>query len=87
MANIASTKLSSKGQVIIPENIRKKLKLETGTQFVVLGEKDIVILKKVSPPNIDEFNSLIKKARKIAKKAGLKKSDINLAIKKIRAKM
>jgi len=44
MANVATTKLSSKGQVVIPENIRKKLKLEVGAQFVVLGDKDVVIL-------------------------------------------
>ncbi len=85
MANVATTKLSSKGQVVIPENIRKKLKLETGVQFVVLGDKDVVILKKISPPTIDEFDALIKEARKIAKQVGLKKSDIELAIKRVRS--
>ena len=85
MANVATTKLSSKGQVVIPENIRKKLKLETGVQFVVLGDKDVIILKKISPPTIDEFSSLIRKARKTAKQVGLKKSDIEFAIKKVRS--
>ncbi len=85
MANVATTKLSSKGQVVIPENIRKKLKLEAGVQFVVLGDKDVVILKKISPPSIDEFDALIKKARKTAKEVGLKKSDIEMAIRKVRS--
>ena len=85
MADVATTKLSSKGQVVIPENIRKKLKLEAGVQFVVLGDKDVVILKKISPPSIDEFDTLIRKARKAAKEVGLKKSDIEAAIKKVRA--
>ncbi len=85
MSNVATTKLSSKGQVVIPENIRKKLKLEPGVQFVVLGDKDVVILKKISPPTIDEFDTLIKKARKTAKQAGLKKSDIETAIKRARS--
>ena len=85
MANVATTKLSSKGQVVIPENIRKKLKLETGVQFVVLGDKDVVILKKISPPTIDEFDALIKEARKTAKQVGLKKADIELAIKGVRS--
>ena len=85
MANIATTKLSSKGQVVIPENIRKKLRLESGVQVVVLGDKDVVILKKISPPSIDEFDTLIRKARKAAKEVGLKKSDIEAAIKKVRA--
>ncbi|RKX62367.1 MAG: AbrB/MazE/SpoVT family DNA-binding domain-containing protein [Thermodesulfobacteriota bacterium] len=85
MANVATTKLSSKGQVVIPENIRKKLKLEVGAQFVVLGDKDVVILKKISPPSIDEFDVLIKKVRKTAKQVGLKKSDIEMAIRKVRS--
>ena len=85
MANVATTKLSSKGQVVIPENIRKKLKLEVGAQFVVLGDKDVVILKKISPPSIDEFDALIKKVRKTAKQVGLKKSDIEMAIRKVRS--
>ncbi|WP_461833925.1 AbrB/MazE/SpoVT family DNA-binding domain-containing protein [Desulfothermus sp.] len=86
MTNVATTKLSSKGQVVIPENIRKKLKLEAGAQFVVLGDKDIVILKKISPPSIDEFDALIKKARRTAKEVGLKKSDIAMAIRKVRSR-
>ena len=85
MADVATTKLSSKGQVVIPENIRKKLKLETGVQFVVLGDKDVVILKKISPPSIDEFDHLIDKARQFSKEVGLKKSDIEAAIRKVRS--
>ena len=86
MANIATTKMSSKGQVVIPENIRKKLKLKAGDQFVVMGENDIVILKSISPPSLDEFDSLIAKARKQGKQAGIKKSDISDAISKVRGR-
>ena len=84
MTNIATTKMSSKGQVVIPENIRKKLNLKAGAQFVVIGENDIVILKSISPPSLDEFDSLIAKARKQGKQAGIKKSDISDAISKVR---
>ena len=85
MAGIATTKLSSKGQVVIPENIRTKLHLKPGTQFVVLGEKDVVILKSITSPTIAEFDGLIAKARKSAKNAGIKKRDIENAVKKVRA--
>ena len=64
MANVSTTKMSSKGQVVIPENIRKQLNLKEGAQFVVLGEKDVVILKNITPPSIDEFDDLIATARK-----------------------
>ena len=86
MAGVATTKLSSKGQVVIPESIRKKLHLKTGAQFVVVADKDVVILKNISPPTLNEFDVLIAKARKSAKKIGLKKADIKNAIAKVRSK-
>ena len=44
MESLATTKLSSKGQVVIPEEIRLRLGLKEGTQFVVVGDRDVVIL-------------------------------------------
>jgi AbrB family looped-hinge helix DNA binding protein len=84
MANLATTKMSCKGQVVIPEDIRKRLGLKAGAQFVVVGEKDVVILKAISPPSMNEFDELITEARQRAKKAGMKKSDISAAVKKVR---
>ena len=83
---IATTKMSSKGQVVIPEIIRKNLNLKPGTQFTVIGEKDVVILKSITPPSIEDFDELILKARQAAKKAGMTKSDIAEAIRKARGK-
>jgi len=86
MANVSTTKMSSKGQVVIPENIRKQLNLRAGAQFVVVGEKDVVILKNIAPPSLDEFDDLITKVKKKAKQAGIKKSDIGDAISAVRRK-
>jgi AbrB family looped-hinge helix DNA binding protein len=35
MKTISTTKMSSKGQIVIPEAIRKELGLKSGAQFVV----------------------------------------------------
>ena len=86
MPNLATTKMSSKGQVVIPEDIRKRLGLKAGAQFVTVGDKDVVILKVISPPSMEEFDALISEARKQARKAGLKRSDITAAIAKARNK-
>jgi AbrB family looped-hinge helix DNA binding protein len=86
IANIATTKMSSKGQVVIPEAIRLRLGLENGCQFLVVGEKDAVILKTISAPSKKEFASLLSKARKTAKKAELKPSDIADTIAQVRGK-
>ena len=67
MADVSTTKMSSKGQVVIPENIRKQLNLKAGSQFIVIGEKDVVILKNISPPSLDEFSDLIDDIRKKAR--------------------
>jgi AbrB family looped-hinge helix DNA binding protein len=84
MAQLATTKMSSKGQVVIPEEIRRRLKLKTGAQFVVVGDKDVVILKSIAPPSMDSFGDLIENARKQGKKAGIKRSDIAAAVSKAR---
>lgn len=86
MGTLATTKMSSKGQIVIPEEVRKRLNLKPGAQFVVVGENDVVILKAISPPSPDEFDDLIVKARREAKTAGLKQADIREAIAKARGR-
>ena len=86
MTDLATTKMSSKGQVVIPEDIRKRLKLKAGSQFVVVGNDDVVILKTITPPSMKEFDALIAEARRKSEKAGLKRSDITEAITNVRSK-
>lgn len=82
--NLATTRLSSKGQVVIPEAIRDSLGLKTGVRFIVIGKGDSVIFKTIAPPSFDEFEDLLCDARKQASQAGLKRSDISKAIEKVR---
>lgn len=84
MSEISTTKLSSRGQVVIPEDIRKRLGLEPGTRFVVLGEGDTVVLKTIRPPRWEEFDSLVSRARAAGRAAGLRKADLVEAIERVR---
>jgi AbrB family looped-hinge helix DNA binding protein len=86
MQALSTTRLSSKGQVVIPEEVRDRLGLETGVQFVVVGDGDVVILKVISPPSRGDFTKLVSKARKQAKKAGVRKRDVTEAIRKVRSR-
>jgi AbrB family looped-hinge helix DNA binding protein len=86
MAEAATTKLSSRGQVVIPEEIRNRLGLEPGVQFVVVGDRDVVILKVLQAPDIAEFDELADRARRAAKRARLKKGDVKDAIRKARGR-
>ncbi len=84
MKAIATTKMSSKGQVVIPETIRKKLGLESGSQFVVVGKEDVVILKAIKMPSISEFDQLIFQAREQAANYDIKEPDIEKAVMEVR---
>lgn len=84
MSEIATTKLSSKGQVVIPEEIRRRLGLEAGDQFVVIGDRDVVVLKAIQPPDMSQFDELVGQARKAARKAGMKRSDVEEVLREVR---
>lgn len=86
MDNLATTRMSSKGQVVIPEAIRKQLNLKEGSQFIVVGEGDVVILKAISALDLASFDALIQKARQQAEASGLKRADIADAVTKARGK-
>ena len=84
MGLVSTTRMSSKGQVVIPEDIRRRLALGTGTQFIVVGEDDVVILKMVRPPSLGDFDRLVKKARTQARAAGLTRSGVSAVVSRVR---
>jgi AbrB family looped-hinge helix DNA binding protein len=84
MATVATTKLSSKGQVVIPEDVRKALGLEPGAQFVVMGDGDVVILKRIETPARSEFRTMAARARGQSRRAGLKPADVRKAVRNVR---
>jgi len=86
MGTVATTKLSSKGQVVIPEEVRKRLGLKTGDLFIVIGDDDVIILKSIAPPSMKDFDNLIQNARQQARVARMKRSDITKVIAKVRGR-
>lgn len=84
MNEAATTRLSSKGQVVIPEDIRNRLGLKPGAQFVVLGDRDVVILKVIQSPDMSEFDEIVGRARKAARQSGRKKKDVAAAVRAVR---
>ena len=65
---------------------RLSFRPEAEAQFVVIGEKDVVILKAISPPSMKDFDKTVSKARSQARKSGMKKSDVKQALSDTRAK-
>jgi len=80
---IAFTKMSKKGQVVIPKNIRKRVNFKPTDKFIVYDVKGSVVIKKIEKKN------LIKEAEKIfsmidSKKLKLKPEDIEEEISAVR---
>ena len=84
MGNIEVTSISSRGQVVIPQGIRERLQIHEGEKFVVLGEDDTIVLKKLEVPSFKGFDKLLKKTREFVKKKGLKESDLEESIRELR---
>ena len=41
------TRASSKGQIVIPTDVRKKLNIKEGSIFAVTSKRDMIVLKKL----------------------------------------
>jgi AbrB family looped-hinge helix DNA binding protein len=80
MENIDFTRLSSKGQIVVPRRIRERLRLTDGEIFLIFGTDDTLILKRVQEPTEAEFNGILARARKLAKTKGLTTKDLDRAI-------
>ncbi|MGD0449944.1 MAG: AbrB/MazE/SpoVT family DNA-binding domain-containing protein [Candidatus Bathyarchaeia archaeon] len=67
------TTMSEKGQVVIPQSIRKELGIKPRTKFLVYGRGDTVIMKKLELPDLkkeweDLFKLMDQKQLKISDK-------------------
>ena len=69
---------------MIPERIREQLGLEPGAEFVVVAKGDVLVLQRLSAPSWEQFDSLIREARRQARMAGVTSRDISQAVAKVR---
>ncbi|MCW4001500.1 MAG: AbrB/MazE/SpoVT family DNA-binding domain-containing protein [Candidatus Bathyarchaeota archaeon] len=55
------TTVSEKGQVVIPQSIRKELGIKPKNKFLVYGKGDTIIMKKLELPDLKkEWNDIFK---------------------------
>ena len=74
MASIVEMgKISSRGQVAIPSDIRSQLGLEKGSKILFVTEEDTLVIKKVTAATFSEITKPLKQA---AKRANLGKKDV-----------
>ena len=76
-------KISSRGQIAIPSDIRRKMDLKEGEKVLFLFEEDTLLIKKVS---MNTFEEITRPLREAAKKAGIKESGVPGIVHRFRAK-
>ncbi len=77
---IDTIKMSSKGQIVIPQNIRNGMHASEGTMFAVVGSDDTIILKKIQTPSKEEIlkklKVMAKEGKKRLKEKGFTEADL-----------
>ena len=86
--NVETTKMSSKGQIVIPREIRDEMHAKSGTIFAIVGGKDTIVLKRIETPSkeklISELNEIAREGKKRLQNKGIKESDIPEIVQKSR---
>ena len=77
---LETVRMSSKGQIVIPQEMRQELHADEGTLFMAMRSGDSIILKKIETPSKEEImeriKSMAKEGRSRLEKKGVKESDI-----------
>jgi AbrB family looped-hinge helix DNA binding protein len=83
MVEASTTKISSKGQVVIPANVRKAANIKKGQRILAIAIDDTVVLKKIVDKSFEEtLKTVWNKVRKM----GLSEEDVNAIIDEARNK-
>lgn len=64
--------MSSKGQVVVPRDIRDAVSAQAGTEFVVYGSGDTIVFKKITITkfSVKELEALVASSERKLKQAG-----------------
>lgn len=78
----AIIKVSSKGQVVIPAELRRILDISEGDELYVFGKDDALVMKKIEKENLEkEFEEIVRPIRARAKELGITREDLENEIK------
>lgn len=84
--DVEITKMSPKGQVVIPAGIRKMMGIRPSDRFLVFGKDDTILFKKIEKTALEKtFKEIAEPIKKEIKKAGFNEGDLEEIIRKTRA--
>ena len=88
MMNVMTTKMSSKGQVVLPEALREMNGWGVGTAFTLMMYRGSLIMQPIRTPTeselVAEFDEAFEESRRQAREAGMTPADIGRVITEVR---
>ncbi|MCJ2540426.1 MAG: AbrB/MazE/SpoVT family DNA-binding domain-containing protein, partial [Candidatus Thermoplasmatota archaeon] len=84
MSEVVLTKMSSKGQVVIPKALRELLDIKEGDMFAMFGENDTIIMKRVNLPSKRDLERILRSGAEHAKEKGITREDVQRAVEEVR---
>jgi AbrB family looped-hinge helix DNA binding protein len=80
------TKLSSKGQVVIPRELRINLNIKDGALFAVTSQGDNIVFSKIEMPKVKTWKEAVRPFREAAQKSKFTREDLDKLILEHRAR-
>jgi len=79
------TRLSERGQVVIPTELRRSMNLREGERFIIMGVGDTIVLRKIelSQEKI-RLKKLIRESREKARRSGFSEEEVTKLIRETR---
>ncbi len=81
MVEASTTKISSKGEIVIPANVRKAANLKKGEKILAIAIDDTVVLKKIVDKSFEET---LKPVWRRVRQMGLSEEDVDALIEEAR---
>lgn len=85
MSEAGTTRVSSRGQVVIPQAVREAVHLQEGELLAVYGEGDTIVLKRIPPPDLAEMKAILAAGERFAKAKRITRGDVTRAIRETRS--
>lgn len=72
MMDVATSTISSNGQIVIPADIRRRLGITEGTKFLILEDGGDLVLKPLQEEDLEEtFESTLARLHEAFEEAGV----------------
>lgn len=81
MSETELVKVSPRGQVVIPKELRDLLDIKGGDRLVARAEGDVILLKKVEILELQKgWERIFRRGEKLAKEKGIEEVDVEKII-------